>query len=80
MAVKYTPRHKVLHMIDHGTRESVAAKIPNKVNSSIVKRIFKHPVSYFRIQNFLFSFFFFFFCQTTEESLITNGLKLWLKI
>ena len=47
MDIKEIRSHKVLHLVDHATRYSVAARIPNKESSSILLVIFKNWISYF---------------------------------
>ena len=47
MDLKEIKGHKVLHLIDHATRYSVAVKVPNKEANTIISAIFKHWISYF---------------------------------
>jgi transposase InsO family protein len=47
MDIKEILGHKVLHMIDHGTRYSVAARISNKESKTIIETIFRYWISYF---------------------------------
>ena len=54
MDIKEILGYKVLHMIDHGTRYSVAAKIPNKESQTIIETVFRYWISYFGApKNFL---------------------------
>ena len=47
MDIKEIHGKKVLHMIDHATRYSVAAVLKNKESCEIVSHVFKYWVSYF---------------------------------
>ena len=47
MDIKEILGNKVLHMVDHGTRYSVAEKLRSKEASEIVRVFFKHWVAYF---------------------------------
>ena len=47
MDIKEIESNKVLHMIDHGTRYSVAVRLHSKESSEILRAIFKHWIAYF---------------------------------
>ena len=47
MDIKEINGNKVLHLIDHATRYSVAVRIPSKESSDIINAIFKHWITYF---------------------------------
>ena len=47
MDIKEIKRHKVLHLVDHATRYSVAVRLPSKESTDILTDIFKHWIAYF---------------------------------
>ena len=47
--IKEINGNKVLHLIDHATRYSVAVRISSKESSDIINTIFKHWITYFEI-------------------------------
>ena len=47
MDMKEIKRHKVLHLVDHATRYSVAVRLPSKESTDILTAIFKHWIAYF---------------------------------
>ena len=47
MDIKEIKRHKVLHLVDHATRYSVAVRLPSKESTDILTAIFKHWIAYF---------------------------------
>ena len=55
MDLKEINGHKILHMVDHGTRFSSAAIVKSKHKVEIVKAIFQHWIVLFDPQNQIFS-------------------------
>ena len=47
MDIKEIKRHKVLHLVDHATRYSVAVRLSRKESTNILTAIFKHWIAYF---------------------------------
>ena len=47
MDIKEIKQHKVLHLVDHATRYSVAFRLHSKESTDILTAIFKHWIAYF---------------------------------